>query len=85
MHCILRRDPRAPAHTRSLAIALQSSFYTTKKKRMTAQVETLIPFVFYNKNHFCSKAATVVEVRVILWAGRQWRMLSCCQKHAERV
>ncbi len=25
-HCILRRGPRAPAHTRSLAIALQSLF-----------------------------------------------------------
>ena len=30
MHCILKRDPRAPAHTRSLAIALQSLFYTQK-------------------------------------------------------
>ncbi len=26
IHCILRRGPRAPAHTRSLAIALQSLF-----------------------------------------------------------
>ena len=28
LHCTLRRGPRAPAHTRSLAIALQSLFYT---------------------------------------------------------
>ncbi len=26
MHCILRRGPRAPAHTRSLTVALQSLF-----------------------------------------------------------
>ncbi len=29
MHSILRRGPRAPAHTRPLAITLQILFYTT--------------------------------------------------------
>ena len=41
MHCILRRDPRAPAHTRSLAIVLQSLFqifkYCSIQVRQTTQ------------------------------------------------